>query len=161
MSIFLNTILGILLGAIIYQDFKYRAIHLLLLIGVFICSCVLLWYHQKSLHSLLYIIAFLVTVIFFLWIYTALKNKDILAIKQGIGWGDILFFIAVAPLFSVRGYILFFISGMVMALIFFFLFKNVAKTKLIPLAGILAGHLIVLKFLSFSLNIEIFYNQLF
>ncbi|WP_262510807.1 hypothetical protein [Aequorivita antarctica] len=34
------------------------------------------------------------------------------------------------------------------------------KTKLIPLAGILSGHLIVLKVLSLSLNLDLFYNPI-
>lgn len=160
MAIILNIILGILLGAIIYQDFKYRAIHVFLVIGIFIFSCLSLWQHQKTLNPLFYIIVFLITVLVLLWIYITLKNRDLEAIKESIGLGDVLFFFAVAPLFSLRNYMLFFISGMIIALIFFMLFRNLMKTKFIPLAGILSGHLIVLKVLSLSLNCDLFYNPI-
>jgi hypothetical protein len=160
MTIILNITLGILLGAIIYQDFKYRAIHVFLVIGVFICSCLLLWQHQKSLTPMFYTSIFLITVLVLLWIYITLKNRNIDAITKGIGIGDVLFFFAVSPLFSLRNYMLFFISGMIITLIFYILFRNLMKTKLIPLAGILSGHLIVLKILSLSLNFDLFYNPI-
>lgn len=148
------------MAAIIYQDFKYRAIHIFLVIGVFICSCLLLWQHQKSLIPMFYTSIFLISVLVLLWVYITLKNRNIDAITKGIGLGDVLFFFAAAPLFSLRNYMLFFISGMIIALIFYILFRNLMKTKLIPLAGILSGHLIVLKIISLSLNFDLFYNPI-
>lgn len=161
MAVILNIIVGILLAAIVYQDFKFRTIHVFLVLGVFVFSCFILWQNQKNLYPMLWPWVFVIAVLVLLWIYITLKNRDISqSITESIGLGDILFFFAVAPLFSLRNYMLFFISGMLIALISFLLFRNLFKSKFIPLAGILSGHIIFLKLISIVLSIDLFYNPI-
>lgn len=157
----LNTILCLLLGIIVYQDFKYRAIHVFLAVSVFAIGSILLWLDQNSLSTLINTSLFVITVVVLLWVYISLKQNEITnPFTNNIGIGDVLFFFAITPLFSFHNYIVFFITGMILTILFSLVFKKLIKNKFIPLAGILAGYLVLLKVSTLFMPVNFYYNPL-
>jgi uncharacterized membrane protein YdjX (TVP38/TMEM64 family) len=86
------------------------------------------------------------------------KSKLQNPFKQYIGIGDLVFLIAVIPLFSFRNYMLFFISGMIFSLVLYAVFQNKGEQKTIPLAGYLSLYIIVLMIPNLFLSTNIFYD---
>lgn len=76
-----------------------------------------------------------------------------------MGLGDVLFFVAVIPFFSSYNYILFFITGMLFSILGFLVIKLVVKTDLVPLAGLLALYLILLKVGSYISGFDVFFTN--
>ena len=72
-----------------------------------------------------------------------------------IGLGDVLFFLAITPLFNLKTYILFFIIGMIFSLVIHISVNAIKKQKTVPLAGYLSIILIVLIGLEHGLNLNI------
>lgn len=158
----LNIALCILLAFIVFQDLKYRAIHIYLLLGIFVISGCIMWLDQKSVLTLINISIYISVVIVLLWVYISIKQKRIInPFSENIGLGDVLFFFVVAPLFSFHNYILFFITGMIFTIIASVFFKRKWNSKLIPLAGILSGYIIILKITSIFTPLDIFYSPIF
>ncbi len=127
------------------QDFKHRAIHVYLLIGIAIISTIINTLEPLlSLYEALKSIGFLVCTSIGFMIYQTIKNKNITnPIDTSIGLGDILFFIVITPLFQTHNYILFFILGLLLSIFLFVITKKLRKHTTIPLAGYLALFLIV------------------
>lgn len=72
-----------------------------------------------------------------------IKTKEpMTAMKESIGLGDILFLLAVIPLFQFRNYILFIITGMIFSLLLFLGVRFFKKMDTVPLAGYLSLFLI-------------------
>lgn len=102
-----------------------------------------------------YNICFLVINIFGLILYYSLKNKSFVnPIDSFIGFGDILFFLAITPLFNFKPFILFFIIGLIFSLMLFGVLNAFKKTETVPLAGYFAIFLIGNLFLKNVLNIN-------
>ena len=161
MSTILNIILALFLCAIVYQDFKFRTIHFFLVVGVFIIGAALLLLQKISITILFYNFIFLIVVMVLLWLYMAIKNRNMgFSLNNSTGIGDILFFFPVVPLFSLRNYMLFFISGMLVSMTVYFLFQNTMKKKLVPLAGILSAYILILRAVFLALDFDIFYNKI-
>ena len=140
------TIILLLLFLIIsIQDFKHRAVHAFLIIGIAMIS-ILINYLEPflNLYEMCKSIAFLgITSIGFM-MYQTIKNKQLEnPIDTAIGLGDILFLIAITPLFQIHHYILFFIVGLLLSVILFVTTQKLRKQATIPLAGYLAIFLIV------------------
>lgn len=77
-------------------------------------------------------------------IYQTLKHKHISnPIDTAIGLGDILFFIAITPLFQVHNYVLFFVLGLLLSVVIYVLTSKSETQTTIPLAGYLALFLMV------------------
>lgn len=94
---------------------------------------------------LLHTLSFLVITILGLYLYLVLKHRKLINPFLSVGKGDFLFFIAVIPYFSTPNYILYFITGMLFSIFSFLIIKITAKTNLVPLAGLLALYMIILK----------------
>lgn len=81
-----------------------------------------------------------------------LKNKKLLNPFQNyFGLGDLLFYVAIAPLFLLQNYILFFILSMVFAIVLQVGLKKISTHDTVPLAGFSAlflGMLIIKDCLS-------------
>ncbi|WP_159025801.1 hypothetical protein [Aquimarina sp. Aq78] len=154
----LVSILFISFGMMLYQDVKYRHIHIGLPILVFAVSM----YMNKdvlilfdSLKSLLFIgINFISIAAYFSIKQSKIQNP----FKQYIGIGDLVFLIAVIPLFSFRNYMLFFISGMILSLILYAIFQNKSEQNTIPLAGYLSLYIIIVMIPNLFLSTNIFYD---
>jgi len=157
--IILNIILCIILAALVFQDFKQRAIHVFLIVGVFVVGGFILWFNQNPLIIIFKTSLFVLVILSLLWVYLSIKNKKLInPFNKNIGLGDVLFFFAVTPLFSLNNYIIFFITGMFVTIIFSVIFKKFIISSLIPLAGILSGYLIILKITNLFIPQDIFYN---
>jgi len=140
----------IAMAVISYQDLKNRAIHwvtLPLLFGG------LLWW--KGFTSFTFIetgknLLFIIAVLFFVTVYISLKHRSFQDITQSyFAWGDILFLLAITPVFTNQAFMLFFIGCTVVVLIISLLLMNMMSSfKLIPYAGLFA--LILNGFLLYS-----------
>ncbi|SNZ01696.1 hypothetical protein SAMN06265377_3538 [Flagellimonas pacifica] len=141
MDLMLKTILVIVLILIVYQDMKMRLIHILLPVALFGLGMVMNWFfvdyaYMEWLWSLLFLgLNFLVVTLYF----SVKKRSYTNPIDTLIGWGDVLFLIALIPFFSFRGYLQFFVMGMIFSLLLFVVMKAIyPKYRTIPLAGFLA-----------------------
>lgn len=145
--------------AVVFQDLKYRAIHVVLPVLLCVAATARFLILEHSIFELLFTVAFLGLVMLGLFLYTAIKLKKISnPINSSIGLGDIIFFIAVIPLFFSTTYILFFSTGMLFSVICHLLFtKN--KEAHVPLAGYLSVYLILLTIVNFFIDKELFYTH--
>ncbi len=130
---------GLLLSLVVllFQDLKFRKIHIALPILVFLFS-VILFNGRTEMRYTVYIlnIAFFLLIIGILVLYMSLKNKKLLnPFVHYFGLGDLLFFISITPLFLPYNFILFFILAMIFSIILQFVFRKVMTDKTIPLAG--------------------------
>ncbi len=143
----MNTVLLITLGIILIvlfiQDITYRLVHISILILLFIVTTIYWYLNSFNIQQLLFNIAFVSINMVSLKLYTLMTKKEKTEdLIYGLGLGDILFFIAITPLFSTINYILFFISGLLLSMVIHLLVSLQNKHKLIPLAGYLAIYLI-------------------
>lgn len=161
MSIKLFIQLGIitLLIIITYQDLKYRVLDLKYAFFLLLLS---IWYN--SVHpildykSILQITVFILVNIFCLIGYFSLKHRKFInPINSKIGLGDIVFFLVIGPLFYIKTYILFFITGLLFSLLLYgVIIRFREKQKTIPLAGYLSIYLIIILLSNTFLNTTIF-----
>jgi len=123
-----------LLG-IIYEDFKFRAIHwywlvLILMIGF--------WHFDFHLEQSLINLSLLLIQFLVLTCYFSFKEKKWINITDKyLGLGDLLFFIPLALFFSPVNFLLFFVGSIIGTLMLMLCLKIVTKQILetIPLAG--------------------------
>lgn len=135
----LYLVLSICLIVIFIQDIKYRYVHVIFLILVFVSSILLIGNLSFDLiiEKILYNAFFFLLVFFVLFVYMSLKNKKTISpFKNYFGLGDFILYLAISPLFYLKNYIIFFIFSMLWALIIHglatFYYK---KETTIPLAG--------------------------
>lgn len=145
MKAILITVLLALFVIISIQDLKHRTIHVYLLIGIAVLSITINYLEPLlNLYETLKNIGFLVCTSIGLMSYQTIRNKNMEnPIDTSIGLGDILFFVAIAPLFQVHHYILFFILGLLLSIFLFVMTQKIRKHTTIPLAGYLALFLII------------------
>ncbi|MEP0266057.1 hypothetical protein [Dokdonia sp.] len=154
-------LLGILiiLIVIIYQDLKYRVLDLKYAV-ILLLLCI--WYN--SIHPILdYKNTFLITgfilvnVMCLTLYFSAKKRQFINPIDSKIGLGDIVFFVVIAPLFYLKAYILFFITGLLFSLLLYgVVIRFREKQKTIPLAGYLSIYLGLILLSNTIFNTTIF-----
>lgn len=147
-------LLLLVLSVVIFQDFRLRAIHWILIPSLlFLCI-----YKSRAIagteqmqsafgQNSLFIIVQLVILIF----YFSFRTKKIEpVINSYLGLGDVLFLIAIAPSFCFGNFLLFIVGGFTLILIAYGLFSilKIKTQRQIPLAGIQS------VFLSFWLGCE-------
>ncbi|MGV6862289.1 MAG: prepilin peptidase [Putridiphycobacter sp.] len=141
----LNILLIALLILCIVQDWKYRGIHVLVFPILLALTISLNFLQEFNFLDLGFSLAFIGLNLLILVIYLSIKNKAFVNIfKSYLGIGDVLFFIAIAPLFSFRNYILFFISGMILSMILHLILGKFQKHDNVPLAGYLSMYVLIL-----------------
>jgi hypothetical protein len=152
----LQFFLLLLLFVTAYQDFKYRAIWWGLIPLLTIAIGVLGF--QELGHYLWRF--WLVNGLFFglqllvLTIYFSLKSKQVINItNRQLGLGDILFFIPLSALFSLRNLIVFLLFVLLTAIITAFLLPKHRQN--IPLAGIFSVGLIIVLGLEWLSIVEV------
>lgn len=138
-------ILVIVLGVILYQDITARTIHAILPLLVFVLACILNYFSDYlNFYNLIYNITFIFINILGLVLYFSFKSKTFKnPIDNTLGLGDVMFFLAITPLFNLKPYILFFVLGLLFSLIVFSITSFFKKVKTVPLAGYLAMFLIL------------------
>ena len=130
-------ILFLSLGAIFWQDNKMRQIHIVLPVVVFLCAFIFI----NSFHSKYTVVfsnlIFLFTSFVALITYMSIKNKKYInPFKNYFGLGDLLFYIAISPLFLLKSYIVFFVCSMIFAILIQYSFKKYISQDSVPLAGL-------------------------
>lgn len=127
-------IIGLLL--VFWQDLRLRHIHVVLPILTFLSSYFII---KTDLKIIGINILFLIITLSVLTLYMNLKNKQFLnPFVHYFGLGDLLFYLAITPLFFLYSYILFFVISMLFAIIVQKLFRKFIKHDSVPLAGLSA-----------------------
>ena len=136
-------ILFLSLGAIFWQDNKMRQIHVVLPVVVFLCAFIFIKSFPAKYTVVFSNLIFLFTSFVALITYMSIKNKKYInPFKNYFGLGDLLFYIAITPLFLLRNYIVFFVCSMIFAIVIQYLFKKYIAQDSVPLAGLSAALLI-------------------
>lgn len=119
----------------LWQDWKYRRIHVLLPLLVFAIGMYLMngFVNYKAI---LVNALFFIIVLSFLVVYMSIKAKAFLnPLAHYFGLGDILFYLAITPFFNVKQYAVFFISSMLFAVLMQVSLKKHSNHNTVPLAG--------------------------
>lgn len=143
-----------LLGTLAYQDFKSRAVAWYLPILLF---AVALWSafqnNQVWIFEWLMSLLFLVFQLAAVYLYFAItrKNFRFKFFDQFLGWGDVLFLVAVIPFFSFKRYLLYYSTSLIFALSAHLLWSKLKKKQLlhIPLLGWLGLYFIAVFLVEF------------
>lgn len=135
-------ILTVLLLFLFYQDLRYRAIYWICF-PFLLVLVVLLSLEHSDLSALLFNgginTAFFILQLLILSMYFSIKRGKLINItKQYLGWGDVLFLIAITFCFSPLNYILFYISSLIIIMIIALMGSSKAKEFKVPLAGLQA-----------------------
>jgi len=139
-----NITIVINLIIIVYQDFRFRILDVKYAITLLLLC---LWHNIQdpllSYRDILLIITFIGLNLLFLVGYFSFKKRRFFnPIDKELGLGDIVFFIAVSPLFLLHQYILFFVSGLLLSLLLGLVTQFFSKKiKTLPLAGYLSFYL--------------------
>lgn len=135
----METPLLFLLAALIFvffQDWKYRRIHVVLPLSIFLASLYLIYLKSLSFKNMLLNTAFFLVTLSILVLYMSLKSRKFLnPFEHYFGLGDLLFYVAVTPLFILPNFIVFFILSMIFALVLQLAFKKMMAAHTVPLAG--------------------------
>lgn len=139
-------ILLLCLMIVFVQDWKYRRIHLILPIVIFTVSFFIIPLKMVDLVEItLFNTSFFLITLGILTLYMSLKSKKFLnPFQYYFGLGDLLFYIAVTPLFLLKNYILFFILSLLFALLMQFGLKKFIQEETVPLAGFSAFFLFII-----------------
>jgi hypothetical protein len=151
--IFIGLLLCLLI--VFFQDWKYRAIHVLLPTLIFLSSYLIVKHENKLSNKIILLnTCFFLITLSILTIYMSLKNKRFLNPFQNyFGLGDLLFYITITPLFNFKNYILFFILSMFFAICLQFALRKTMKHNTVPLAGFSALFLFMILAMDSLLSI--------
>lgn len=153
MLIILKIVLILCLCVIVYQDIKERTVSLwLLLVTIFLIGFL---HYQHSvpaqfLPTILLNIAIVLIIIFILFLYAKFKLK--LTLQDTFGFGDLLFFIAIAVGFTTTTFVVLFSFSLFFSLILFLVVKKKLKHKTVPLAGLQALFFSLIFLLNWAFN---------
>jgi hypothetical protein len=130
---------------IFLQDLKKRTIHVGLPIVIFLLALLVNYISLDLNFSVIaYNVTFVLINIIGLTLYLSFKSKSFVnPIDTYIGLGDIVFFLALTPLFNLKPFILFFILGLLFSLLMHVAFMLFKRIQTIPLAGYLSLFLIL------------------
>lgn len=147
-------ILLFLLGIIFYQDVNERKVSLIVLITIIAIGGIIHWNNTSKEFFLLAIIANLICIAIvgsILWLYTKFKLK--IKLDEGIGEGDLLFFIFMAVSFSIPAFLIMFSFSLIFSLILFLSLKTKLKFNTVPLAGFQALFIFIILFINLAFNL--------
>lgn len=150
-------ILLLCLVIVLVQDWKFRKIHVILPLAIFAISFFMIAIEKYDLLEIvLFNASFFLTTLSILTIYMSLKSKRFLnPFQHYFGLGDLLFYVAITPLFLLKNYILFFVLSLLFAIILQFGLKKLIKEETVPLAGFSALFLFIMILKD---NLFIFYK---
>ena len=126
----------------VYQDFKSRLVHVALLIIILSLGLIynyrMDWGWISPLKSLLFLVGILGGGFV---MHSIIKKRPLKDFYKYFGVGDMVFLVAIIPLFSYLNYGLFVISGILLSILFHFAFYVIHKNPQIPLVGYLSIYL--------------------
>nr|WP_299381206.1 hypothetical protein [Allomuricauda sp.] len=140
------------LAIVAYQDFKLRAVSIVLfpILAILLSVHLLLQMEMESfLVSVLTNIFLVSGILLILWSITKyLFKKEFLNVSFGLG--DLLFFYVFALGFPTVTFILLFVSAIIFSHLTFLVLQMFRKTESVPLAGLMALYLSGILLVSFS-----------
>jgi hypothetical protein len=135
-----------------YQDVRFRGIHWFVFPLILIGTIALNW-NELNVTTLVYNTGFLVVLLLGLTLYLSLKEQRLVNITKGyFAMGDILFLIAMIPLFTFQWFVIFFTFGTIITLIFHLIAAMIKPQKTIPYAGYMA--LVGIGYVAFSEQLQ-------
>nr|WP_294922393.1 hypothetical protein [uncultured Flavobacterium sp.] len=139
-------ILLLCLVLVFIQDLKYRRIHIILPIVIFGISFFIIPLKKYDLAEILLLnTGFFFITLGILTLYMSLKSKKFLnPFEHYFGLGDLLFYVAITPLFLLKNYILYFILSMLFAILMQLGLKKFITEETVPLAGFSALFLFII-----------------
>lgn len=139
-------ILLLCLVLIFIQDITYRRIHVILPIVIFSLSFFIIPLKKYDLVEILvFNTCFFFITLGTLTLYMSLKSKKFLnPFEHYFGLGDLLFYVAITPLFLLKNYILYFILSMLFAILMQLGLKKFITEETVPLAGFSALFLFII-----------------
>jgi hypothetical protein len=160
MSLTLHIILILLLVVACYQDWKFRAIYWFIFPLIAMDALLIFFIQQWNWKVLGLNLIFVIAVMMLLFLYVSAREKKWTNLFENhFGMGDVLFFLAITPLFNSTNYMLFFISGMIFSATLHGLVNLRKTSKTIPLAGYLSLYLVALKGFGWWLQDDLFYKN--
>lgn len=144
-----------LLLVICYQDLRYRAV-MWILFPLLAGICFWYNYGQTDWTAILLNVLFVLFLLAGLTAYISVKRKQLTAIWNGFfSWGDILFILAITPLFEPIHYIYFFTFGTLITLLIHLSVMRFTSDKTIPYAGYLS--LVSILYVIFTPQVHLFF----
>lgn len=123
---------------ILFQDLKMRSVHWSLFPMLFTCS-IFIGIENIEIIQWGFSLLFLVTLMLSLTLYLTVRTGKLVNITNGFfSWGDILFLLAIIPVFDVSSYMLFFTFGTLLTLVLHVVTYLIKAQKTIPYAGYMA-----------------------
>lgn len=144
---------------IVVEDFRDRKISLVWLIGISVSAFFVQINAVRSFAGLavnIFTNLSIIAIIYLcLFMYFSLKHKRLINLgNHYIGWGDFVFLITIAFLFSPINFLCFILSSLLFSLVYSFFAKLILseKFKTIPLAGLQSLFLIIILAILFKEN---------
>lgn len=148
----------VVLLLVFYQDLRQREVLWILFPAICALATIYNWINLTWIDVLLSL-SFVAFLMIFLTLYLSLKFKKLIPIWKGFfSLGDILFIVAIIPLFSWMNYIYFFTFGTIAVLVLYLISLSFLKTKTVPYAGYLS--LVTVFILLFPRPVFHFFNFL-
>lgn len=153
--ILLKLLIIIIFGIIFWQDYKNRMVFwfwypFIGIVGFFIQSY-FIDFNLILLNSCINL-CLILTVLLILWVYSKLILKQKL-INEGIGIGDILFFLFLPFCFSIISFFVLFVFSLLFSLLLHFFLKNKnTNDQTIPLAGYMSIFFAIVYGCTFFVN---------
>lgn len=135
-----------------YQDVRFRGVHWALFPLILTGAIALNWENLNG-ETMALNLGFLLVLLLGLTLYLSLKFGEFVNITNGFfSVGDILFLIAMIPLFSFHWYILFFTIGTMLTLVFHVIATVFKQQDSVPYAGYMA--LVGIAYATFSEQLQ-------
>lgn len=135
-----------------YQDVRFRGIHWVLFPLILAGAMALNW-ENLNWTTIAYNAGFLMVLLLGLTLYLSLKFEKWINITDGFfSIGDILFLVAIIPLFTFQWYIVFFTFGTMLTLVFHVVATVFKPQDSIPYAGYMA--LVGIAYATFSEQLQ-------
>ena len=153
MLLFLKIVLTLCLWTVVYQDVKERKVYLWILITTMFFTGFLHYQHtvpEQFLTTILLNIGVVIVIVFILFLYAKFKIK--LALQDTFGFGDLLFFLAIALGFPTITFVVLFSFSLFFSLLLFLVVKKKLKHKTVPLAGMQALFFSLIFLLNWTFN---------
>ena len=131
-------ILIALLALCAIMDLRSHQVHWKVFPGILAATIAVNW-EFLYVENILLSAAYLSVILLALMAYLILRNGKIVNLtKEWFAWGDILFLIAMIPLFSFQWYMAFFVIGTSLSLVFHLIRYFIKPQKKVPYAGYMA-----------------------
>lgn len=148
---------------ILIQDLRFRAIHFLMPIFLFLLSIIDFNLSELLLVDVLPTYMYLLICFSAGYLYFVIKNKKwINPFLSIMGVGDVIYFISIVLFFNTQNFVLFFVCALIFSMLGFFLLRFFNENvNTIPLAGLSALFFVLIKFTSIILDKDLFYQKIF